>query len=373
MLFDYNLKNYNYRLLIYMIALSVIGILVINSATAPNTAMVVRQIIGVVSGLALAVGLSFIDYRKLVNMYALVYALCFFSLLAVLFFGKKVGGATRWIVVPGLGQLQPSEFAKVGLIVFFSWYLDKYQEKISNWKYLGMALGLLAVPIALILMEPNLSTSLITIATIVAVIFAAEISYKWVLGAIGVLVPTVTLFVYLLQYEMIPFVRGYQARRILAWFYPEKYSDARYQQDNSILAIGSGQLNGKGLNNNTFASVKNGNFLAEEQTDFIFAIIGEELGFIGSAAVILLYLLLIYECLWIAGRAKDMSGRLICIGMAALIAFQAFSNIAVATGIFPNTGLPLPFVSYGVSSLISIFVGMGIVLNVGLQRKNRNN
>ena len=139
------------------------------------------------------------------------------------------------------------------------------------------------------------------------------------------------------------------------------------------MAIGSGQLWGKGLNNTTIASVKNGNFLSEESTDFIFAIIGEELGFAGSMFTVVLYLLVIYECLWMARQSKDMSGKLICTGVAALIGFQSFSNIAVATKLFPNTGLPLPFISYGVSSLLSMYVGIGLVLNVGLQRKNTHN
>lgn len=138
------------------------------------------------------------------------------------------------------------------------------------------------------------------------------------------------------------------------------------------MAISSGQLLGKGLFNTTIASVKDGNFLSAGETDFIFAIIGEEMGFRGSIIVIILLALVVFECLFAASRAKDMSGRLICTGMAALIGFQAFSNIAVATQIFPNTGLPLPFISSGVSSLISIFIGMGLVLNVGLQRKIGN-
>jgi rod shape determining protein RodA len=115
--------------------------------------------------------------------------------------------------------------------------------------------------------------------------------------------------------------------------------------------------------------VKNGNFLSEEQTDFIFAVIGEELGFIGCAAVILLIALIVFECLLLASRSRDMFGRLLCVGMAALLAFQSFANIAVATGVFPNTGLPLPFVSYGVSSLLSIYIGIGVILNVGLQKR----
>ena len=138
------------------------------------------------------------------------------------------------------------------------------------------------------------------------------------------------------------------------------------------MAIGSGQLRGKGLFNNTLSSVKNGNFLSEEQTDFIFAVIGEEMGFIGCVAVIILYALVVYECIWIASRAKDTAGRLICTGVASLLAFQSFANIAVATGIFPNTGLPLPFISSGLSSLLSMYIGIGIVLNIGLQRKSTN-
>ena len=139
------------------------------------------------------------------------------------------------------------------------------------------------------------------------------------------------------------------------------------------MAICSGQLWGKGLNNTTIASVKNGNFLSEESTDFIFAVIGEELGFVGSMVVLGLFLLIIYECLLMARRAKDMGGKLLCTGMAALIGLQSFSNIAVATKLFPNTGLPLPFISYGVSSLLSTYLGVGIILNVGLQRKATHN
>ena len=141
------------------------------------------------------------------------------------------------------------------------------------------------------------------------------------------------------------------------------------QQDNSLIAIGSGQLTGKGLNNTTIASVKNGNFLSQEQTDFIFAVIGEELGFRGVMIVLILYVIIIFEIIRLAAKAKDLTGRLICTGMAALIAFQSFINIMVATKMMPNTGQPLPFISAGISSLLSIYIGIGLVLNVGLQRK----
>ncbi|WP_124066472.1 FtsW/RodA/SpoVE family cell cycle protein [Clostridium sp. E02] len=371
---DYNFKFYNYRLVLYMITLSVIGVLVVASASNQNSNAVTKQIIGVVVGFAVAIGCSFIDYRKIVKLYALDYAVCLLLLGAVLVMGHTAGGATRWIKLPGIGQIQPSEFAKIGLIVFFSWFWNKYQENINRPVMVGVAACLAAFPIALILAEPNLSTSLVVTVIILCMVYSAGISYRWIGGVLAIAVPVGILFIYLLTKGLIPFIHGYQARRILAWIYPhaDQYAENLYQQKNSIMAISSGQLQGKGLFNTTIASVKDGNFLSAGQTDFIFAIIGEEMGFRGSVIVILLIGLVVFECLYMASKAKDMSGKLICTGMAALIGFQAFANIAVATQIFPNTGLPLPFISSGTSSLVSIFIGMGLVLNVGLQRKIGN-
>lgn len=373
-LFHYDLKNYNLRLVLYMLALSIIGVLVIRSAAnGAVDSRVTRQISGIIAGMIIAVILSFVDYHRILNFSILIYLGCAGLLAWVLINGVGRGIATRWVVLPVVGQLQPSEFTKIGLIIFFSWYFNKYQEKINQVPILLATAVLFGFPILLILLEPNLSTSLIIIMVFSALIFAAGLSYRWILGALAALIPAGGAFIYLLQYEKIPFLIGYQALRILSFINPGEYQDNNLQQDNSVIAIGSGQLWGKGLNNTTIASVKNGNFLVEESTDFIFAIIGEELGFVGSLVVIILFLLIIYDCLWMARQAKDMGGKLLCTGMAALIGFQSFSNIAVATKLFPNTGLPLPFISYGVSSLLSMYVGMGIVLNVGLQRKNTHN
>ena len=371
---DYNFRYYNYRLVLYMLSLSVIGILVVASASNQDSSTVTKQIIGVTVGFALAVGLSIIDYHRLLKLYALVYVLCILFLGAVLVMGHMAGGATRWIIMPGIGRIQPSEFVKIGLIFFFSWYWSKYQEKMNTPVMVGLAALLAAIPIGLIFAEPNLSTSLVTIVIILCMVFSAGISYRWIGGVIAVALPAGVLFIFLLTKGLIPFIHDYQARRILAWIYPhaEQYAENLYQQKNSIMAISSGQLNGKGLFNTTIASVKDGNFLSAGETDFIFAIIGEEMGFRGSVVVILLLGLVVFECLYMGAKSKDMAGRLICTGMAALIGFQSFANIAVATQIFPNTGLTLPFISSGVSSLSSIFMGMGLVLNVGLQRKIGN-
>lgn len=369
MLFDYNFRSYNIRLVLYVLLLNIVGVLVIRSATNQDMALVGKQIMGIVIGFVVVIGLSLLDYHRLLSLSVVIYGGCIAGLVAVLFFGRRVGGATRWIVLPVIGQLQPSEFVKIGLVLFFADYLGKRQEVLNRFRTLVVAAALILLPLFLVFSQPDLSTSLVILVIFSCMLFAAGLSYRWILGAAAVLVPSGALFVYLLQYNMVPFLKEYQARRILAFVNKAKYAEANLQQDNSIMAIGSGLLHGKGLNNNTLASVKNGNFLSEEKTDFIFAVIGEELGFIGCVIVILLITLVVYECLYMAGRARDLSGKLICIGIAALIAFQSFSNIAVATGLFPNTGLTLPFISYGVSSLISIYIGVGVALNVGLQRK----
>ena len=372
MIFEYNFRNYNFRLILYMIALSVLGVLVIRSATNMDESMVNRQIFGVVIGLTAAIGLSLLDYHRIMSLGGLVYAGCLALLAAVFLWGNNVNNAKRWIVLPGIGQIEPSEFVKIGLIVFFSWYFNKYQERLNQPVVLGISLVLFSVPVLLILAEPSLSTSIIIILIFLAMLYVAGLSYKWIGGALAVVIPAGALFVYLLQYEMIPFLEGYQANRILAFVFPTdpRYQDSNMQQDNSLIAIGSGQLMGKGLNNTTIASVKNGNFLSQEQTDFIFAVIGEELGFRGVMIVLALYFAIIFEIIHLASKAKDMTGRLICVGMAALIGFQSFINIMVATKMMPNTGQPLPFISAGISSLLSIYIGIGLVLNVGLQRKN---
>lgn len=373
MIFDYNFKNYNFRILIYMLALSILGILVIGSASGRDSSVVNKQIFGVVFSLVVCLIVSLIDYHRYFKFSMLIYLGCVAMLMAVLLIGKNTKGATRWLRIGGL-QIQPSEFVKIGLIVVLSWFLSRNQERINAPSILGMAALLCIVPLGMVYMQPNLSTTIVIAFTLVCIIYAAGLSYKWILGVTAVGIPVTALCLYLALLDLIPFLRKYQVRRILGKLFhsDSQYADVNRQQDNSIMAIGSGQLNGKGLFNNTLSSVKNGNFLSEEQTDFIFAVIGEELGFIRCVVVILIYALLVYECLWIAGRAKDTAGRLVATGMAALLAFQSFANIAVATGIFPNTGLPLPFISSGLSSLLSMFIGMGIVLNIGLQRKSTN-
>ncbi len=371
MISEYNFRNFNFRLLFCVIALNVIGVLVINSAVNGDLNYIRRQLIGLFGGLLMALIFCLINYHYIMKLSWIVYLGCIGILAAVMLTGQlggTGGGSRRWITLPVLGRLQPSEFVKIGLILFFSWYLQKNQEKINRFSTLVVLALLAAIPLLLIVEQPDLSTSIVIAFFILCLVFIAGISYKWIFGSVAVMIPLLAVVLYLAQLDLVPFIKGYQVNRILAFVNPEKYAELNLQQDNSEMAIGSGMLYGKGLFNDTAISVKNGNFLSEEHTDFIFSVIGEELGFVGCMIVLILFLLFIYECLRMAGKAGDLSGRLLCTGMAALVGFQAFTNIAVATGIFPNTGLPLPFVSYGVSSLVSLYIGIGIILNVGLQQ-----
>lgn len=227
---------------------------------------------------------------------------------------------------------------------------------------------LAGIPLALIVKEPDLSTTIITGLILITLLFVAGLSYKIILALMAVGIPTGLVGLVLLLRRALP-LKPYQYKRIFAWIDPEHYADDRYQQENSITAIGSGQLWGKGLNNTSIDSIKNGDFISEPQTDFVFSVAGEELGFVGCMIIIILLILIIFECILIAKNAKDLGGRLISCGVAALIGFQSFVNLCVTTGLMPNTGLPLPFVSYGLTSLVSLFIGLGMVLNVGLQAR----
>ena len=368
---QYQLKNYNFRLIVLVLALSIMGILVIGSAKESSQ---IKQIIGLGLSLVVMVVASLVDYTWLLKLQWLMYAGSIAILAAVIFFGKEVNGSRRWFEIPHIGlTFQPAELVKILMILFLAKFFMDHQEELQQKnRTVLIAVGLAAPLLLLVYKQPDLSTTICMTLIFCTMIYISGISYKWVLGVLGVALPVGIIFFSIILNPDQTLIQGYQAGRILAWLYPEKYPDLAYQQQNSIMAIGSGQLSGKGLANNVIASVKNGNFISEPQTDFIFAVAGEELGFIGSCAIIILIFLIVFELLRMAGKARDFSGRVICCGMAALIGFQSFLNIAVATGLIPNTGIPLPFVSYGLTSLVSLYAGIGIVLNVGLQTSYSN-
>ena len=362
----YHLKDVKFGLVISVIAISIIGVMVIGSA---KQAVQGRQIIGLVAGVILMIILSMIDYVWLLNFYWILYGINIIALVCVKLFGTNVNGAQRWIDI-GVTNFQPSELSKILVVVFFAKFLMNHEDDLNSASTILKAVGLIAPTLILIVLQPDLSTTLSIALVFCAMMYLAGLSYRFIGTLIAILVPVTIIFISIVVQPNQPFLHDYQQKRILAWLEPQKYaSDEAYQQNNAIMAIGSGQLTGKGLNNNTTTSVKNGNFISEPQTDFIFAIVGEELGFVGCCIVIGLLLLIVVQCILIGLRAQDLAGRIICCGVAAQIGFQSFINIGVATGILPNTGIPLPFVSYGLTSLISLYMGIGIVLNIGLQPK----
>ncbi len=361
---NYNFRKYNVFLILCCTGAAVIGILLIGSAKSD---LQLRQIQGLMIGFAVMIAASLVDYHFILKFYWIIYAASIILLLLVKLFGDSGGGAKRWFEI-GSFRFQPSELVKILLILFYAQFIMKHRAVINSIRMIIACIVLIIPPFYLIFDQPDLSTSIMILAIFGTIMFIGGLSYKVILPVIALGVPAAVLFFNLVLKEGQTILNEFQQKRILAWLKPEEYASTEaYQQLNSITAIGSGQLHGKGLNNNVISSVKNGNFISEAQTDFIFTIAGEELGFIGCCAIIILLFVIVLQCILIAARAKDEAGMIIAGGMAGLIGFQTFINIGVTTMLLPDTGLPLPFFSYGLTSLVSIFIGIGVCLNVGLQ------
>lgn len=362
----YRLKNYNIQLVFLLLIISGLGVALVSSA---QESLQNRQVFGVILGIVAMIIVSLIDYSWVLNFYWFIYFFNIALLLFVRLFGDTTGGATRWLDIAGF-RFQPTEPAKIMLILFFAKFLMDHENNLNTIKTIFLSVALLATPIILVLIQPDLKNTITIMAIFCLLMYVAGLSYKIIGGTILVAAPLLIIYLVLVTQTDLPIIQGYQKVRIMAFFNSDddQYQDKNSQQDNSIIAIGSGQLKGKGLKNNE-VSANNGNFVSQIQTDFIFAVAGEELGFVGGAVLIILEFLISIECILTSRKAKDLSGTLICCGVGSVIALQSFINICVATGLFPNTGTPLPFVSYGLTSLVSLYIGAGFVLNVGLQNR----
>ncbi len=359
----YSIRNYNFGLVFVSVCLSVFGIIVIGSA---KESVQNNQIQGLIMGIVSMTLVSLISYEFLLRFYYVYYAAAMVLLVAVRLFGREINHAKRWLVI-GPIQFQPSEVAKILLILFFAQFIMKHRERISKASVLLPAMGLLALPWYLIYKQPDMSTSIVLIVIFCSMIYIGGLSYKIIGAFLAIAVPAFLIALFLILQPEQEIIETYQQLRILAWLQPDKYENTQgYQQQNSITAIGSGQLTGKGYKNNEVGSVKNGNFISEPQTDFIMAVAGEEMGFLGCSLAVILFGIATILIIRIGMRAPDLSGTLVCAGVAAHIGFQSFANIGVATGVLPNTGLPLPFISYGSTSLVALLTEVGVVLNVGL-------
>ncbi|MBR4061182.1 MAG: rod shape-determining protein RodA [Lachnospiraceae bacterium] len=366
----YRLRDFDFRLVILVLLASGISVMAVGSA---NESYVKTQIIGIAAGFVAMLVIALFDYAWILKFYWVMYVgiLGLLILTAYSPLGETSGGAQRWIDL-GPIRFQPSELAKIVLILFFAQFIMRNRKTLNKLTTLMVSCVLFGIPAYLIWDQPDLSTTLVIVTIFCTLLFVGGLSWRYILTVVGIAVPVLCVFVFLAIQPEANLLEDHQKERILAFIDPEEYADSTaYQQNNSVIAIASGQLLGKGYKNNEVTSVKNGRYILEPHTDFIFAVIGEELGFRGSVFLIAVLFSIVLECLYVAYKAKDTAGRLIASGVAAWIGFQTFFNLGVTTFILPNTGLPLPFISYGLTSVMCLYMAIGFVLNIKLQqRKN---
>jgi rod shape determining protein RodA len=324
-----------------------------------------RHILNIFIGVLLTWGTTLIDYRLLRAYTPILWGLGTLSLLAVLVpgVGSTVNGAKSWIALPGGFQLQPAELAKISVIVGMAMILAEGRGADSAPTDIDVlrALAIAAIPMLLIIFQPDLGEVLIISAAVISIIAISGAPSRWVVGLLllGVLGSFVAV--------KSGVIHQYQLKRLQSFVDPTADpQQSGYQLRQSRITIGSGGVLGKGLFN---GPQTNGRFVPEQQTDFIFTVAGEELGFLGSGFILLCFGLFFFRAFMIARRTNDLFGRLVCVGVIAWFAFQTFENIGMTMGLMPMTGVPLPFMSYGGSSMFANLIGLGLLQNVHLRSR----
>jgi rod shape determining protein RodA len=359
------LRRLDWILLATVLALSLIGTLLVWSATrgADPRTYFVKQMLAIVIGLILLAGTSLLDYRRL-RLYApVVYGISVLGLIAALTpLGTPVNGSKSWITLPAGYQIEPSELAKLAVILLTAMFLsDAHRNGVRpSMRAVGMTAAIAVVPLVLIVKEPDLGVTILILLTVLGLVALSGVRLYWLaaLFAGGALTVFAVLNLHLLK--------AYQLGRLTAFLHPSADpAGTGYSAAQAKIAIGSGGVFGQGLFHGSMIA---GNFVPEQHTDFIFAVAGEELGFIGAAVIILLLAILLLRALRIAARADDQFGMLVACGIAIWFAVQSFINIGMTVGIMPVTGLPLPFVSYGGSAMYIDMLAIGVLQAVHRHR-----
>ena len=319
-----------------------------------------RHIINIMIGLVLAYGTTVIDYRLLRAYTPFLWGAGVLGLIIVLIpgLGAEINGAKAWIALPGGFQIQPAELAKIAIIIGMSMILSErsHDSDGPTSRDVLQSLAIAAIPVLLIVLQPDMGTILIITAAVVTIIAVSGSPARWVAGLL--LIAVIGGFVAVKA----GVISEYQVNRLQTFVDPNADTQgAGYQLRQARITVGSGGLIGTGLFN---GPQTNGRFVPEQQTDFIFTVAGEELGFLGSGAILILYLILLMRAFSIARRTNDPFGRLVCTGVIAWFAFQIFENIGMTMGLMPMTGVPLPFISYGGSSMFATLIGVGLLQNV---------
>ena len=360
--------RFDIPLLIAVTALLAIGILLVYAATRDWFASfggdpeyyLKRHALNIVIGLLLAFGTTLIDYRLLRAYTPILWAISVLGLIAVLIpgIGATVNGARAWIALPGGLQIQPAELAKIAIIVGIAMILAEKHDGYEEPQAIDVlqALAVAAIPVLLIVVQPDLGTTVIIGASVVTMIAVSGAQLRWSVGLLGL--AGIGAFVAI----KLGVVADYQLNRLQSFVDPTADPQSTgYQLRQARITIGSGGLFGKGLFNGPQTS---GRFVPEQQTDFIFTVAGEEFGFVGCAIIVALYALLLWRAFIIARRANDLFGRLVSLGVTAWFGFQIFENIGMTLGLAPMTGVPLPLLSYGGSSMFATLIGVGLLLNI---------
>ncbi len=355
------MRNVDKLLLFAALALGVFGIIMIFSATradTPSTFYLKRQLLFFVLALLfMALGAGF-DYHKTMPYAKIIYGVTVFLLMVVLLFPAR-GGAHRWISLPFFDP-QPSEIAKLAVIIMLATFIADRRMELSSIKDFAQALGIALVPMFFIFLEPDLgmTLSIFIIAVGMLVVGGATLRQMAVLGAGSLVAVLAALQLHVLK--------SYQLTRLMVFLKPDMDPlQSGYNLLQSKIAIGSGQLLGKGLFQGTQTNLK---FIPEHHTDFIFSVIGEELGFLGAVVLLALFAVLLWRAFKIAITARDPFGTMLAVGIVVMFFFQIVVNVGMTMGIMPITGIPLPFVSYGGSSLLVNFFCIGLLLNIGMRR-----
>lgn len=315
-------------------------------------------------GLVLMLLAANVDYEYFSQFYIPIYVLNILLLITVLLVGSESKGATRWIAIGPL-TIQPSEFAKVMMIFCLAKLITDRQKQLNELPTLAFLCVALGIPLILVQKQPALSASLVLVAIFCIELFVAGLDWRIIRTVLIIIVPVVALILIDVSLENPIFTdkifAEHQFNRILSFVDPSRDASLYYQTEKSISAIGSGQLTGKGLFEGTLNQLS---YLPEPHNDFIFSVIGEEFGFLGCIFVLAVLLFIVFRCIVVATSARDTFSQLVAAGIAGMFAFQTFVNAGVATGILPNTGMSLPFVSYGGSSMWTNMVAIGLILNI---------
>ena len=367
------LKFIDKPFLISLVLIIGFGLVVLSSASQGISGdpyfYVKKQVLFLGVGLIAALLVLRYDYSHLRRYGIILYGLSVFLLIAVLVVGEEVRGTTGWISLGPLPAVQPAEFTKIMLAISFADFLNKRKGMLNTLGEILPCIVYMGVPFVLILMQPDLGTALVYIAMTVVMMFVAGANPRILGGLIALGAGFIGLMLFMhFQYGMWLPLEDYQIKRLTVFLNP--YEDGKggrgagWNTIQSLIAIGSGGLTGLGLFNGTQVQL---NFFFVLHTDFIYAVIGEEMGFIGAAGVILLYTILLLRAIYISFHAKDLFGTLIVTGITAMWLFHIFENIGMSIGIMPITGIPLPFLSYGGSSMITNLIAVGLVLSVNVR------